>query len=230
MRWGMPGQTGIGRIGITTPLLAVALFAGGCSSSGVDRATGGSGGSSFGERFSQALSSGNAAPTPAIPASGSTNLDRCPNVDFRQGAGTYSINTASRDPATMQLRYQISITQTARECASVGGNLVIKVGMQGRIVLAAAGTPGVVEIPIRYALVEEGPQPKTLYTKLYKFPVTIPEGQVNQPFTHIEESMTVPMPPNAAFDHYVIYVGFDPLGAAAPQKKSPAPRKRDRSS
>ena len=219
MRRQTRGHTRNSRIAVATSLLAIAAFAAGCSSSG----TGGS--TSFGDRFSQALASGSATPAAATPVSGTTNLERCPNVDLRQGAGTYAINTAGRDPAAMQLRYQVAVAQTARECTSVAGNLVIKVGVQGRIVLGPAGSPGVVEIPLRYALVQEGPQPKTLYTKLYKFPVTVAEGQPNLAFTHLEEAMTVPMPPDGIFDNYVIYVGFDPIGAA-PQKRAPA-RKRD---
>src|SRR5690606_25641951 len=98
-------------------------------------------------------------------------------VDIRRGAGTIAINTNAREPSAMQLRYQISVGEMARECANVAGNLNIKVGMQGRIVLGPAGTPGTIEVPVRYALVEEGPQPKTVYSKLYRVPVTISEGQ-----------------------------------------------------
>jgi hypothetical protein len=123
----------------------------------------------------------------------------------------------------MQLRYQISVAQTARECANVAGNLAIKVGMQGRVVLGPAGTPGTIEVPVRYALVEEGPQPKTVYSKLYRVPVSILEGQSNVSFTHIEEAMSVPMPPPDVFDRYVVYVGFDPLGSA--QERQPAKKR-----
>jgi hypothetical protein len=43
-------------------------------------------------------------------------------------------------------------------------------------------------------------------------------------FTHVEPDVTFPMPvPAANIDNYVVYVGFDPLGA--PVKKPPARRK-----
>jgi hypothetical protein len=114
--------------------------------------------------------------------------------------------------------------QTARECSFVDGNLTIRVGVQGRIVLGPAGTHGALEVPLRYALVEEGPQPKTVYSKLHRVPVTIAEGQPNVAFTHIEETISVPMPSLAVFDRYVVYVGFDALGSA--QERKPAPKKR----
>lgn len=212
------GRGGNGRrIVSLAPLAALTLAVAGCSSSGGD-------GTSFGERFSQSLTTGTpTAPAPAA-TTGTANLDTCPSVDIRRGAGTITINTNSRDPSAMQLRYQISVGQTARECANVAGNLNIKVGMQGRVVLGPAGTPGAIEVPVRYALVEEGPQAKTVYSKLYRVPVSVGEGQNSVAFTHIEEAMSVPMPIPAVFDRYVIYVGFDPLGSA--QERQPATKKR----
>jgi hypothetical protein len=208
------------RIFDLVPVAALALSIAGCSSSS------GGDGTSFGERFSRAMASGTpTAPAPVSTTGASSNLDTCPNVDVRRGAGTIAINTNARDPSAMQLRYQISVGQTARECASVAGNLNVKVGIQGRVVLGPAGTSGTVEIPVRYALVEEGPQPKTIYSKLYRVPVIIGKGQPSVAFTHIEEAMSVPMPSPSVFDRYVIYVGFDPLGSAQerqPAKKRPA--------
>jgi hypothetical protein len=92
--------------------------------------------------------------------------------------------------------------------------------VQGRVILGPGGTPGEVEVPLRYALIKEGPTPKTIWTKLYRFPVVISEGQNGAPFTHVEEDMVVPKPTNADLDAYVIYIGFDTV--AVPPK--PAPR------
>jgi hypothetical protein len=201
---------------------ALALTAAACSSSGT---TVSGEDPSFADRFRSAMASstGQAPASPGAPG-GSKVLDTCPNVELRQGAATLTINNNPKDPSAMQLRYQIAVMQTARECTSAGGMLMIRVGVQGRIVLGPAGTPGSLEIPLRYALIEEGPDPKTIYTKLHRIPVTIAEGQPNVPFTHIEEAISVPMPSPAVFDRYVIYVGFDALGSA--QERKPAPKKR----
>ena len=69
---------------------------------------------------------------------------------------------------------------------------------------------------------KEGIQPRPIYTKLYQLPVTVPAGQTNVVFTHVEEEMTVPMPSAVEFDDYVIYVGYDPQGAAEDKKRPPA--------
>ena len=54
------------------------------------------------------------------------------------------------------------------------GNVVIKVGVQGRIILGPAGAPGQLTLPVRIALVKEGLEPKTIWTKLYMVPVVMP--------------------------------------------------------
>jgi hypothetical protein len=203
-------------------IAAVALLASACSSSGPATTDGSS---SFADRFRSAMASGTSpAPAPAAMPGGPKALDSCPNVDLRQGAGTLTINNNPKDPSAMQLRYQVAVTQTARECSNVSGNLIMRVGVQGRLVLGPAGTPGSIELPLRYAVVQEGPEPKTLYTKLYRVPVSISEGQSSVAFTHIEEAISLPMPSTAVFDSYVIYVGFDALGAA--QQRQPPAKKR----
>jgi hypothetical protein len=147
-------------------------------------------------------------------------------VDYREGAATLSVNAlaAPGENAALNLRYQANFVQVARECAVRNGQLSIKIGVQGRIVLGPAGGAGQITLPLRYALVREGLEPKTLWTKLYTFPVIIPDNQLNVPFTHIEQEMSVPMPPAVELDAYVIYVGFDPEGAATPSPSKPSPK------
>jgi hypothetical protein len=166
--------------------------------------------------------SGNSNPAAPQSADGSASADiDCPGVEYRQGAATLAVNNPGAENSALSLRYQASFTQTARECVVRGGNLTIKVGVQGRLVVGPAGAPGSITIPIRYALVREGAEPKTLWTKLFLVPVTVPQNQLNLPWLHIEEEMTVPRPSGDEIEAYMIYVGFDPEGAA-PAKPRPA--------
>jgi len=146
----------------------------------------------------------------ANPASNIDASSNCPVTDVRQGASTYTIRAKGTESAALALRYQATISRLARECAVLGATMTIKVGVQGRIVLGPAGGPGEIVVPIRYALVQEGIQPKTIATKFYRVPVSIPAGHGNVPFTHIEEDLTFPTPPVADLQNYVVYVGFDP--------------------
>jgi hypothetical protein len=122
----------------------------------------------------------------------------------------------------LSLRFQASFLKTARECALHGANVTMKVGVQGRVIVGPAGISGPITLPMRLAVVKEGLEPKTIWTKFYSVPVTMPPGQPNVLFTQVEEDLTVPMPASKDFDQYVIYVGFDPEGAALEQKKKPA--------
>jgi hypothetical protein len=103
-----------------------------------------------------------------------------------------------------------------------GNNLTIKVGVQGRVVIGPAGAPASINIPLRYALVREGTEPKTLWTKLFTVPVTVTENQLNLPWLHVEEEMTVPRPSADELEAYVIYIGFDPDGGAGAKPKPAA--------
>jgi hypothetical protein len=175
--------------------------------------------SSFTQRFNNLLL-GTPATTAAAEGAGPPQPEiDCPRVDIRQGASTFS--QSGSDNGALSLRYQANFVKTARECALRGGNVTMKVGVQGRIILGPAGVPGPVALPIRFAVVKEGLEPKTIWTKFYMLPVDMPAGQPNVLFTHVEEDMTVPMPPSSEFDKYVIYVGFDPEGATLEQKKKP---------
>jgi hypothetical protein len=201
-------------------LVLVALT--GCTSNPLDSSPAPSGGSTFRDRMNNLFfgSPGSEAQAQAL-ASAADPLQDCPAADIRSGASTLPFN-ASRDAATPNtLRYQATIARLARECAVRGSSMTIKVGVQGRVVVGPAGGPGQIEVPLRYALVQEGPEPKTILTKFYKFPVSIAEGQNNVPFLHVEEDITFTVPSRAALDNYIVYVGFDPAAAKEPPAKKP---------
>jgi hypothetical protein len=201
-------------------MLAGALL-GGCStgSSWIDAST-----SSVGNFFS---GGGSSRPTnvAADGAAASPEFD-CPGVTIRPGASTLAVNAPNADPSATNLRYQAMFTQTARECRFNTGTVTMKVGMQGRVVLGPGGGPGQLNVPLRYAVVREGVEPKTIWSKLYRVNIEIPPGQGNVPFTHIIEDVAYPFPPGADIDNYVVYVGFDPTGASEEEKrgKKPAPK------
>jgi hypothetical protein len=112
-------------------------------------------------RFSSLFSGAAGASVPAAAGSGAAfNGADCPNVDIRSGAGLLTIN--SKPPDATGVRYQLNLSDVARQCSVVGPDLVMKVGVQGRIIVGAAGGPGPVDIPLRYAVVREGADLRTL--------------------------------------------------------------------
>jgi hypothetical protein len=163
---------------------------------------------------------GNASVASAPPAD-----FECPGVTVRTGASTLSVSSNPAEQTALNLRYQVGIGTTARECRLDGTMVTMKVGVQGRVVLGPAGGPGQVNVPFRFAVVQEGVTPKTIVTKLVNISVAIPENDGNVLFSHVEDGLTFPMPRGGAIDYYVVYVGFDPLGAKQMERKRPAPRR-----
>jgi hypothetical protein len=152
----------------------------------------------------------------------------CPGVEVRNGAATLSIAAPGVEAGPMTTRYQVTIGDTARECAPLGGVMTMKVGVQGRVLLGPAGAPGQVDIPLRIVVVQEGVNPKTIVSKLYRVPVQVTAGQTSVPYAQVEQDLTFPMPSPAVLDAYVVYVGFDPSSAAAKAERKPAkPKKRE---
>jgi hypothetical protein len=145
----------------------------------------------------------------------------CPGVEVRQGASTLAINTPGADPGPMNTRYQVTIGQTARDCAPLGGVMTMRVGVQGRVLLGPAGVPGQVDIPLRIVVVQEGPDPKPIVGKFAKLSVSVAPGQAAVPFMHVEQDVTFPMPRPSVLENYVVYVGFDPSATPAkPERKA----------
>src|SRR6185295_2958498 len=166
---------------------------------------------------------------PAAPAQPIAASVDCPGVEVRQGASTMNIAAKSgQAPTAADLRYQLSFGQFARECRAAAGTLTMRVGVQGRVIIGPQGGPGNVDVPLRYAVVQEGPEPKTIVTRFKRIPVTVGLSDTNVGFTDVEDALTFPMPPKAELDAYVVYVGFDEIGdkpAKPPAKNAKRPPK-----
>ena len=166
--------------------------------------------------------SGSGSPPPAGSEPDNAMADiECPGVEVRSGASTLAINSPGTQAGPMNTRYQVTIGQTARECAALGGVVTMRVGVQGRVLLGPAGGPGQVDVPIRLAVVQEGPEPKPIVSKFSRLTVAVPPGQTAVPFVHIEQDVTFPMPRGNLIEAYVVYVGFDPT----PPKPERKPQK-----
>ena len=180
---------------------------------------------SFSDKLNNWLFGNSSAPADAPAPQGTPAEVDCPGVDVRQGASTLAI-TAPGEAGPMTTRYQVSIGQTARECAALGSVMTMKVGVEGRVLLGPAGGPGQVDIPLRMAVVQEGPNPKTVISKFYKLAVAVGPGQTSVPFVHVEQDLTFPMPRPKDFDAYVVYVGFDPQSLNAKPERKTKPKRQ----
>jgi len=214
----------------------VAVLAAGCGTigQGGSKAQGTtsaeSGSVPFTDRISNLFGGGSQRAEPAAaeaagtPAPGAADID-CPRMDIRPGASTLLVNAGTGESEAMNLRYQGTFVRAARECRVQNGQLSIKIGVEGRLIVGPAGAEGPVTVPLRMALIRETLESSTpIWSKLYVVGVTIPAGAPNVTFSEISDDLTIPMPDATALDQMVIYIGFDPAGAAAEMKKRPPPK------
>src|SRR5262249_842156 len=75
-----------------------------------------------------------------------------PGAETPQGASTVQQSGADNGSAALSLRYQANFIRFARECALRSGNVVMKVGVEGRVILGPAGGPGPITLPVRLAV------------------------------------------------------------------------------
>ncbi|HTV34860.1 MAG TPA: hypothetical protein VMF12_00390 [Xanthobacteraceae bacterium] len=165
------------------------------------------------------------------PVAGASPDVECPYIQIREGASTLVVNGPG-DNAAMSLKYQGTFERAARQCAVVAGQMVMKVGVEGRIILGPLGGPGQINVPLRIAVVDEKPSSsKTIVTKLILIPVTIASMDDNPSFTHVEDNLSFPLPSSEELENYIVYIGFDPLAVEAPakhEKRTPRHRPKPR--
>jgi len=189
-------------------------------------------GTSSADKPAGSAATGIASTGPATGTAGVADLKpddyACPDVTVRPGAATLMIagKPSATEAGSVELRYQGTLVRFARDCTPRAGTMTMKVGIEGRVITGPGGTPGDVDVPLRIAVVQEGPEPKTVLSKLVHIPVTIAPDTSSADFTHIDPDIAFPIPkPIGNLEAYVIYVGFDP-SAAAPQKPKPKAKRK----
>ncbi|MGA7803558.1 hypothetical protein [Bradyrhizobium sp.] len=165
---------------------------------------------------------GQPAPDPGLTES--QVEDNCPSVTIRAGASTFAVAAPGKQPVGNDVRYQATITRTARECRKNGDDIVARIGIQGRVIAGPAGAPSSVEVPLRIAVVQGGVNEKVIATKAYRTTVEMTED-ASVPFSFVADDLVYPMPPGALVDSYIFYIGFDPQ-LVAPEPKPKAARRK----
>jgi len=178
---------------------------------------------SIGDRFGQLFGSRSQAVGEASPQSVDNALF-CPPVRIRPGASTFAVGLPGKQASGADLRYQATISRTARDCTQNGDQITARIGIQGRVISGPAGSPATVEVPMRIAVVEGGVQERTIVTKVYRTTVSM-SAAGNEPFSLVVEDMVYPVPNAATVDSYIFYIGFDPQ-ALGPEPKAPKHKKK----
>lgn len=148
---------------------------------------------------------------PGAPAQ-SLQTGVCPRVEIRDGSNLW--RQGGEGPT--ELRYQATITDLARECRIDGQTMIVKVGVEGRVLVGPAGGAGRIVLPIRIAVTRGLSQ--AVWTRFYQVPIEIPANAPNVAFTQIEEAVSFPLPSVQDLREHVIFVGFDLQAQQPPQR------------
>lgn len=133
--------------------------------------------------------------------------DYCPDLRVREGTEMLRRYERGKEGDPDSIIWQASIGDTARECLyDLEGNLILRIGVSGRVLAGPKGGPGVVNLPLRIAVVKY--QEAVLYSDLKQLAITIP-AENSTVFRNVYE-ITVPSPGRDR--DYLIYVGFDEGG------------------
>lgn len=134
----------------------------------------------------------------------------CPEVIISDGGAAIRAQ-AGQDSSG--LRYQISITNVARECTATGnGTFRLKVGVEGRVLLGPAGSPGSYGAALTTTVMRGT---SVIGKRSARVGASIPSGQSGADFIHVEEGIMVP----AGKGDVEIFVGLGGGGPAAPARR-----------
>ena len=156
-----------------------------------------------------------ATASPATPVEGQIDIrkylgpDYCPQIRVREGTETARTFERGFQDDNSRILWQASIGETARECLyDERGNLLLRIGVSGRVLAGPKGSGGTVSLPLRIAVVKF--REAVLASELYPVTVTIPP----QGSTLFSEVRELQLPSPGRQRDYLIYVGFDQSGKA----------------
>ena len=182
---------------------------------------------SLGDRFKSLFGGGSdPAPFEGDPKATQENVPvlTCPPVSIRAGASTYVVAAPGKQAVGNDVRFQATITKTARDCTRNGDQITARIGIQGRVIAGPAGSPPSVEVPLRVAVVQGGVNEKTITTTVVRTTVSMGEG-LSVPFSVVAEDIVYPAVSADINDSYIFYIGFDPQ-ALKPEPKPKLVKKK----
>jgi len=145
-----------------------------------------------------------------LPKDEDDNEVVCPEVIIADGAAAVRAQ-AGQDSSGQ--RYQISITNVARECTPTGnGGFRLKVGVEGRVLLGPAGGAGSYGATLSTIVTRGTSQ---VARRASRVGGTIPSGQGGVDFSHVEDGIVVP----AGRGEVEIIVGLGQGGAVTPARQ-----------
>lgn len=138
----------------------------------------------------------------------------CPIVDVNQGGSAVRVGGATSG----SVRYQYSLGDIARDCSVENNQIVMRVGIEGKVLLGPAGAPSSFTVPVKVTVRRESDE-KIIETKVYRVAASIPSGAAQSSFSVVTDPLRMPYLGEDAFDDYMVFVGFEGSGQSLPASK-----------
>lgn len=198
----MVSMTGARRIGRGTAAVFAATLLSGCGTT-----------SFFGESASTepaatavetASAGAAAAPSKPIKLDIDVTMD-CPSV--RVPTGGSSVASPAGSAGTPDVRYQISITDLARECVLEPGNQVlVKIGVRGVVAIGPKGAPGSFSAPLSITVVDRSGA--VVLSQNQKVGGTVAADGAPARYQIVMQDLRVPIAPDRPLAGYDIFVSL----------------------
>ncbi|MGH6737232.1 MAG: hypothetical protein ACRECX_14325 [Methyloceanibacter sp.] len=129
----------------------------------------------------------------------------CPQVVAWPNERLLTVYQEGHNGDTMSVVHRGEITKLSRECQYFSGQVVVKYGFAGRVLLGPKGKPGTVTMPV--TIRAAGADKQTLATDRMSITATIPQGQPVGYFSMVRE-ISFPIQIGTRPEDYKIFVGL----------------------
>ena len=143
----------------------------------------------------------------------------CPQMLIWAREKHLTVYEGGRTGDGLAIIHQGEITKVARECEFAPGQVTIKFGFSGRVLLGPKGAPGVVQLPVT-AFVTDGNRERVQSDSI-KVDVTMPPDTPIGYFSSVR-TVTIKIQEGARPADYKLFVGFDKAAPEATGAATPA--------
>lgn len=148
-----------------------------------------------------AFNSTNAPSQPGVIDPYAPIIRSCPQVEVNDGGAAMRVGEGRA------VRYQFSLGDVARECSLADGQISIRVGIEGRLLLGPSGSPGSYSAPVHVSIRRESDM-KIAATRTYRVSASVPAGESGASYSLVTDNLVVPFIQENADEDYTIVVAL----------------------
>lgn len=136
----------------------------------------------------------------------------CPRISIWQNDAQLTIYEIGRVGDNMAIKHRGEITKAARECEIAPGQVTVKFGVAGRVLLGPLGKSGAINLPVLVHVTDR--KNEKIQTKKFNVVVNMVGGKPFGNFSTVR-SVSFPTEPGIPANQYKVFVTFDKTAPGA---------------